>query len=200
MKKIAVFASGSGSNFQAIIDVVQSGELEADISLLVCDKPGAFAINRAKAAKIPSFVFNAKDYRSKEDYEQEILEKLRNFGVEFIVLAGYMRLIGSKLLAEYKGRIINIHPSLLPAFPGKDAIGQALAAQVKWSGVTIHFVDEGMDTGPIIIQERVRLDENETRESLQQKIQKSEHKLYPSVLQMLLTQGDVINDTKARAN
>jgi phosphoribosylglycinamide formyltransferase 1 len=200
MKKIAVFASGSGSNFQAIIDVVQSGELEADISLLVCDKPGAFAINRAKAAKIPSFVFNAKDYRSKEDYEQEILEKLRNFGVEFIVLAGYMRLIGSKLLAAYQGRIVNIHPSLLPAFPGKDAIGQALAAKAKWSGVTIHFVDEGMDTGPIIIQERVPIDEDETKESLQWKIQKSEHKLYPSVLQMLLTQGDVLNDTKTRAN
>ncbi|MEH7373740.1 phosphoribosylglycinamide formyltransferase [Neobacillus drentensis] len=200
MKKIAVFASGSGSNFQAIIDVVQAGHLDANISLLVCDKPGAFAIERARAAKIPSFIFTAKDYPSKEHYEEEILAQLKTSGVEFIVLAGYMRLIGSKLLAEYKGRIVNIHPSLLPAFPGKDAIGQALAAQAKWSGVTIHFVDEGMDTGPIIIQERVRLDENETRESLQQKIQKSEHKLYPSVLQMLLTQGDVINDTKARAN
>jgi phosphoribosylglycinamide formyltransferase-1 len=200
MKKIAVFASGSGSNFQAIIDVIQAGELDADISLLVCDKPGAFAIERANAAKIPSFVFSAKEYPSKDHYEEEILAQLKAYDVEFIVLAGYMRLIGSKLLAAYKGRIVNVHPSLLPAFPGKDAIGQALAAKVKWSGITIHFVDEGMDTGPIIIQERVRLDENETRESLQQKIQKSEHKLYPSVLQMLLTQGDVINDTKARVN
>ncbi|MBV7506256.1 phosphoribosylglycinamide formyltransferase [Bacillus sp. sid0103] len=200
MKKIAVFASGSGSNLQAIIDVVQVGELDADISLLVCDKPGAFAIERAKAAGIPSFVFTAKDYPSKEHFEEEIIAQLKAYGVEFIVLAGYMRLIGSKLLAEYKGRIVNIHPSLLPAFPGKDAIGQALAAQVKWSGITIHYVDEGMDTGPIIIQERVRLDENETRESLQHKIQKSEHKLYPSVLQMLLTQGDVVNDTKACVN
>lgn len=200
MKKIAVFASGSGSNFQAIIDVIQAGKLDADISLLVCDKPGAFAIERANAAKIPSFVFTAKEYPSKDHYEEEILAQLKAYDVEFIVLAGYMRLIGSKLLAAYKGRIVNVHPSLLPAFPGKDAIGQALAAKVKWSGITIHFVDEGMDTGPIIIQERVRLDENETRESLQQKIQKSEHKLYPSVLQMLLTQGDVINDTKARVN
>ncbi|MEH7306734.1 phosphoribosylglycinamide formyltransferase [Neobacillus drentensis] len=200
MKKIAVFASGSGSNLQAIIDVVQAGKLDADISLLVCDKPGAFAIERAKAARIPSFVFTAKDFSSKEQYEEEILAQLKAYGVEFIVLAGYMRLIGSKLLAEYKGRIVNIHPSLLPAFPGKDAIGQALAAKVKWSGITIHYVDEGMDTGPIIIQERVRLDENETREGLQHKIQKSEHKLYPSVLQMLLTQGDVVNDTKACVN
>ncbi|NHC40320.1 phosphoribosylglycinamide formyltransferase [Bacillus sp. MM2020_1] len=200
MRKIAVFASGSGSNFQALIDVVQSGQLDAEISLLVCDQPGAYAIERARAAKIPSFVFTAKDYPGKEHYEEEILAQLKKYGVEFIVLAGYMRLIGSKLLAEFKGRIVNIHPSLLPAFPGKDAVGQALAAKVKWSGVTIHFVDEGMDTGPIIIQERVRLDESETRESLQQKIQQREHKLYPSVLQMLLTQGDVVNDTKARTH
>ncbi|MDR4945255.1 phosphoribosylglycinamide formyltransferase [Neobacillus cucumis] len=200
MKKIAVFASGNGSNFQAIIDVVQSGELAADISLLVCDKPDAYAVERANTAKIPSFVFQAKEYGSKEAFEQAILAELKRFDVDFIVLAGYMRLIGSTLLSAYQGRIVNIHPSLLPAFPGKDAIGQALAANADWSGVTIHYVDEGMDTGPIIIQERVRLEENETRDSLQNKIQKIEHKLYPEILQMLFTQGDVINVTKARAN
>lgn len=200
MKKIAVFASGNGSNFQAIIDVVQSGELAADISLLVCDKPDAYAVERANTAKIPSFVFQAKEYGSKEAFEQAILAELKRFDVDFIVLAGYMRLIGPTLLSAYQGRIVNIHPSLLPAFPGKDAIGQALAAKADWSGVTIHYVDEGMDTGPIIIQERVRLDENETRDSLQNKIQKIEHKLYPEILQMLFTQGDVINVTKARAN
>ncbi|MEH7545531.1 phosphoribosylglycinamide formyltransferase [Neobacillus vireti] len=200
MKKIAVFASGNGSNFQAIIDVVKSGELETEISLLVCDKPGAYAVERANAAKIPSFIFQAKDYTSKEAYEQAILTELKRYDVDFIVLAGYMRLIGSTLLGAYQGRIVNIHPSLLPAFPGKDAIGQALAAKAMWSGVTIHYVDEGMDTGPIIIQERVRLEENETRDSLQKKIQQIEHKLYPEILQMLLTQGDVINVTKARAN
>ncbi|TWD95652.1 formyltetrahydrofolate-dependent phosphoribosylglycinamide formyltransferase [Neobacillus bataviensis] len=200
MKKIAVFASGNGSNFQAVVDVVKSGELETEISLLVCDKPGAYAVDRANAAKIPSFIFQAKDYTSKEAYEQAILTELKRYDVDFIVLAGYMRLIGSTLLGAYQGRIVNIHPSLLPAFPGKDAIGQALAAKAMWSGVTIHYVDEGMDTGPIIIQERVRLEENETRDSLQKKIQQIEHKLYPEILQMLLTQGDVINVTKARAN
>ena len=200
MKKIAVFASGNGSNFQAIIDVVQSGELKADISLLICDKPGAYAIERANNARIPSFVFQAKEYVSKDEYEQAIVAELKRYGVEFIVLAGYMRLLGSTLLSAYQGRIVNIHPSLLPAFPGKDAIGQALTAKAKWSGVTIHYVDEGMDTGPIIVQERVRLDEKETRDSLQKKIQQIEHKLYPEILQMLLTQGDVINVTKARAN
>jgi phosphoribosylglycinamide formyltransferase-1 len=198
MRKIAVFASGNGSNFQAIIDVVKSGELEADIAILVCDKAEAFAARRANVARIPTFAFSPKEYSSKDAYESAILEKLASYGVEFIVLAGYMRLIGPTLLGEYAGRIVNIHPSLLPAFPGKDAIGQALAAKADWSGVTIHYVDEGMDTGPIIVQERVRLSEKETRESLQKKIQSIEHKLYPSILQMLLTRGEVQHDEKAR--
>lgn len=199
MKNIAVFASGSGSNFQSIVDVIQAGELDATISLLVCDRPGAFCLERAEMAGIPSFVFKAKEYSSKEDYEKEILTELKSNGVEWVILAGYMRLIGPTLLREYEGRIVNIHPSLLPDFPGKDAIGQALVARAKWSGVTIHFVDEGMDTGPIIVQERVRLDKNETRKSLQEKIHKIEHKLYPSILQMLLSQGGVTYDKKTRA-
>jgi phosphoribosylglycinamide formyltransferase 1 len=194
MKKIAVFASGSGSNFQAIIDAVEIKGLEADIARLVCDKPGAYCLERANAARIPSFVFNPKDYSSKKEYEEEISELLKKDGVDFIVLAGYMRLIGPTLLSNYTGRIVNIHPSLLPAFPGKDAIGQALENKAKWSGVTVHFVDEGMDTGPIIVQERVQISEKETRESLQQKIQSIEHKLYPSILQMLLTRGEVTSD------
>jgi phosphoribosylglycinamide formyltransferase 1 len=200
MKNIAVFASGNGSNFQAIVDVIQAGDIDAKISLLVCDKSEAYAIERAKLAGIPSYVFNVKEYNSKEEYEKDIIIELKSLDVEFIVLAGYMRLIGPTLLNEYEGRIVNIHPSLLPDFPGKDAIGQAIDAQVRVSGVTIHFVDKGMDTGPIIVQERVRLDQNETRESLQMKIHAIEHKLYPSILQMLLTQGGVINGEKTRTN
>ncbi|MBS4216384.1 phosphoribosylglycinamide formyltransferase [Neobacillus rhizophilus] len=200
MKNIAIFASGSGSNFQAIVDAVQAKQLSANLSLLVCDQPGAYVIERAREAEISTFVFNAKDYPNKEAYESEIVMLLKNKQVELIVLAGYMRLVGSTLLSEYEGRIINIHPSLLPDFPGKDAIGQALAAHAKWSGVTIHFVDEGMDTGPVIVRERVRIEENETRESLQWKIQEIEHKLYPSILQMLLTKGDALQNEKARAN
>ncbi|WP_066390896.1 phosphoribosylglycinamide formyltransferase [Neobacillus mesonae] len=199
MKNIAIFASGSGSNFQAIVDAVQAGLLNANISLLVCDQPGAYVIERARAANIPSYIFRAKDYPSKEDFENEISLLLKNRNVEWIVLAGYMRLIGPTLLKQYEGRIINIHPSLLPDFPGKDAIGQAIAARAQWSGVTIHYVDEGMDTGPIIAQERTRLEEDETRESLQRKIQAIEHKLYPSILQMLLTIGDVKHDEKTGA-
>ncbi len=188
MKNIAVFASGSGSNFQAIIDAVKAGRLDAKVTLLVCDKKDAFAIRRAEEAGIPSFVFQAKQYSSKEEYEKEIILELKNKDVEFIVLAGYMRLIGSLLLKEYEGRIVNIHPSLLPDFSGKDAIGQAINAGVKVSGVTIHFVDEGMDTGPIIAQEPVTIGSGETKDSLQEKIHAVEHKLYPIVLQRLFTQ------------
>ncbi len=200
IKKIAVFASGSGSNFQAIIDAAQSDQLAAEIALLVCDKPGAKVIERAEQVGIPSFAFQAKAYASKEAFEQEIVLKLKSLEVDFIVLAGYMRLIGPTLLSEYEGRIVNIHPSLLPAFPGKDAIGQALAAGVKETGVTVHFVDEGMDTGPIIAQKQVEIDDNETLASLQTKIHAIEHQLYPFVLQKLLTQGEMTYGKKESVN
>ncbi|KZR58247.1 phosphoribosylglycinamide formyltransferase [Pseudobacillus badius] len=184
---IALFASGSGSNFQAIAEAVQQGEIPAHIALLVCDQPDAYVIKRAEQLNIPVFSFRAKDYSSKAEFEQEIVGRLREAGVEFVFLAGYMRLIGETLLDAYRGKIVNIHPSLLPAFPGKDAIGQAFNARVKIAGVTVHFVDEGMDTGPIIDQESVRMAEDETRESLQKKIQEVEHQLYPRVIKKLLT-------------
>ena len=190
MKNIAIFASGSGSNFQAIVEAVRAEELAAKICLLVCDNPKAYVLERARKARIPTFVFQPREYASKEEFEKQIVTQLKERNVEFIALAGYMRLVGPTLLREYEGRIVNIHPSLLPEFPGKDAIGQALAANAKWSGVTIHFVDQGMDTGPIIVQERIRIAEDETRESLQRKIQDTEHKLYPAILQMLLTRGE----------
>lgn len=185
MKKIAVFASGNGSNFQAIINAATEGKLPAKIELLVCDKPGAYAIERAEKAGIDTFVFSAKNYESKAAYEAEILKEISKRNIEFIVLAGYMRLIGSTLLQAFEGRIVNIHPSLLPSFPGKDAIGQAFDANVKVSGVTIHYVDSGMDTGPIIAQRAIDISDDETIESLQGKIHQVEHQLYPAVLSSL---------------
>lgn len=182
MKKIAVFASGSGTNFQAILEAIEERKVPAQVSLLVCDKPGAKAEQRAKRYGIDIFSFSAKDYPSKVAFEAEILAQLQQRGIEFIALAGYMRLIGETLLSAYEGRIVNIHPSLLPSFPGKDAIGQAFAAKVKVTGVTIHYVDEGMDTGPIIAQEAVKVEENDTLESLTKKIQAVEHELYPATL------------------
>ena len=158
------------------------------------------SLNEQRERECLRFVFNARDYHSKADFEQEMVTLLHENEVEFIVLAGYMRLIGTTLLKEYKGRIVNIHPSLLPAFPGKDALGQALAAGVSTTGVTVHFVDEGMDTGPIIAQEEVTLQIEETTESLQEKIHEVEHRLYPSVLQKLLAQGGITYGEKTSIN
>ncbi|PGZ97247.1 phosphoribosylglycinamide formyltransferase [Bacillus pseudomycoides] len=186
MSRVAIFASGSGSNFQALVDAVEDGRLDVQLSLLVCDQPSARVVQRANDHHVPCFAFSAKDYESKEAFEQEILKKLQESEIDWIILAGYMRLIGPTLLAAYGGRIVNIHPSLLPSFPGKDAVGQAIEAGVKVTGVTIHYVDAGMDTGPIIAQEAVTVSENDTRESLQKKIQLVEHRLYVDTVKSLL--------------
>lgn len=185
MKRLAVFASGNGSNFQAIADAINDGKLEAEICLVVCDQEDAYVLERARLENIPTFAFSAKKYVDKAAYETEILAELHIQEVEFIILAGYMRLIGPTILGEYSHRIVNIHPSLLPAFPGKDAIGQAFNNNVKETGVTIHFVDEGMDTGPIIAQKMVPILEGDTIDILQKRIQSMEHALYPMVLQKL---------------
>lgn len=183
---LAVFASGNGSNFEAIVQQMKEGNVDGEVKLLVSDQEDAYAIKRAEKHGIPTFVFNAKQYKSKEQYEQRILEKLRQYDVELIVLAGYMRLVGKTLLEAYENRIINIHPSLLPSFPGLDAIGQALKAGVKVTGVTVHFVDSGMDTGPIIAQEPVKINENDTKEDVTKKIQSIEHELYPKTIQKVI--------------
>lgn len=184
--KLAVFASGSGSNFQAIVDAVESNRLDAEISLLVCDRPGVRVIERAEKKGIPAFVFSPKDYESKVHFEQMVVSELEGREVCFIALAGYMRLIGTTLLNRYSGKIVNIHPSLLPSFPGKDAARQALSAGVKITGVTIHYVDEGMDTGTIIAQEPVAVMSDDDLDTLQNRIQQVEHDLYPRTLSQLL--------------
>ncbi|MCM3674623.1 phosphoribosylglycinamide formyltransferase [Peribacillus simplex] len=185
MKRLAVFASGNGSNFQSIAEAIKSGKLAAEICLVICDREDAYVLERAKLENIDSFSFSAKNYSNKTEYESEILEKLRQYEIEFIILAGYMRLIGPTLLQKYSQRIVNIHPSLLPSFPGKDAIGQAFDAGVKETGVTVHYVDDGMDTGPVIAQKAVPILEGDTKDILQKRIQEMEHDLYPSVLQEL---------------
>lgn len=183
--RAAIFASGTGSNFQAIID---EPKLACDIALLICDQPGALVIEKATSENIPTFVFDPNNYASKEAYEQEIIEQLRAYNVEWLFLAGYMRIIGKTLLSTYEGKTINIHPSLLPAFPGIDAIGQAIRAKVKVTGVTVHYVDEGIDTGPIIAQEAINVLEEDTLTSLQKRIQAVEHQLYPQVINQIIQQ------------
>ncbi|MCZ8537174.1 phosphoribosylglycinamide formyltransferase [Paenisporosarcina quisquiliarum] len=182
--KVAIFASGSGSNFQVITDAASAGELHADIVAVVTDKPQAFVVERAKTAGVAVVALRPSDFASKVDYEEAILQELKQLEVEWLVLAGYMRLIGDTLLTAYANRIVNIHPSLLPSFPGKDAIGQALAHGVKVTGVTVHYVDAGMDTGPILSQQAVEVVEG-NREQTEHRIHAVEHELYTKTLQQL---------------
>jgi phosphoribosylglycinamide formyltransferase-1 len=186
MKKIAIFASGNGSNFQAIIDEIEKGNLDAEIAVLVTDKPDCFAVERALNHNIPVFSFIPKNYSSKEDYEKKIAFFLIEKNVSLIVLAGYMRLIGETLLKAFHNRIINIHPALLPAFPGKNGIRQAYDYGVKIFGVTVHYVDAGVDTGKIIAQECFKAEETETLTEIEEQIHCIEHQLYPRVIKEIL--------------
>lgn len=190
MNRLAVFASGTGSNYEAIMKAIQQGSLKAQVSLLICDQPNAAVIQKAKNYGTEVVVFDRKNYATKQTFEAAIVQTLQSNQIDWVILAGYMRLIGETILQPYLGRIINIHPSLLPSFPGLDAIGQALEAGVKITGVTIHYVDEGMDTGKIIAQEAVKLEENMTKEELQQAIQRTEHELYPRTIQQLIKKGE----------
>ena len=187
-KHLAVFASGTGSNFDAIQQAIEQGTLDADITLVVSDVPTSAVIDKAKQKGLKTFVFNPQSYPNKRSFEIEIVEALQAADVDFIILAGYMRLVGPTLLHAYEGRIINIHPSLLPSFKGLDAIGQAFDAGVKITGVTIHYVDEGMDTGRIIAQAAVKVADTDGRDDLQRAIQAVEHQLYPATIQSLLQQ------------
>lgn len=186
MTKIAVFASGSGSNFQAIQEAIERGELQASIELVVTDKPGAFVVTRANNFGLDVLELAPKTFESKAAYEEVLVEELRKRDIEWVVLAGYMRLVGDVLLTAYQNRIINIHPSLLPSFPGKDAIGQAMEHGVKVTGVTVHYVDAGMDTGPIIAQAAVEVVDG-NREQTEERIHAVEHSLYTATLRQLFS-------------
>ena len=153
MKNIAVFASGNGTNFEAIVNAVEKGLIkDACVKILICDKSKAYAIERAKNHNIETFVFNAKNYNSKEEFETEIVKILDDLKIDLVCLAGYMRYIGKVLLDNYEGRIINIHPALLPSFKGAHGIQDAFDYGVKVFGVTVHYVDSGVDSGKIIMQ------------------------------------------------
>lgn len=186
MKNIAIFASGTGSNFDAIYQAVNNKYINANIALFVTDRPKCKALEKAKNYNINTFTFKPKNYESKKHYEQAILQELRSQNIDLIVLAGYMRLIGPTILNNYPKKIINIHPSLLPSFKGIDAVGQAMAAKVEVTGVTVHYVDQGMDTGEIIAQEPLTINNLETRGQIETEIHKIEHKLYPKVIKQLL--------------
>ena len=185
--KLGILGSGKGTNFEAILGAISNGGLNAAIRLVVSDAPDAPILEKARAAGIPFLALPASRYRTRLEPEMEshLANVLSDAGVELLVLAGYMRMVKAPLLDRFKGRIINIHPSLLPAFPGLDAWRQALNAGVEWTGCTVHWVDEGMDTGAILAQSRVPVEPMDTAESLHERIQAAERVLYPEVLQKI---------------
>ena len=178
---VAVFVSGSGTNFQAIVDAdIQA----ANMAVLVCNKPDAYAIKRAENHGIPVELVNHKDYETRQEFETEIINRLNKYNIELVVLAGFMRVLTPYFVGKFKNRIINLHPALLPSFPGMHAAKQALDYGAKFTGCTVHFVDEGVDTGPTIIQAVVPITDEDTEESLLEKIHAEEHRIYPEAVKL----------------
>ena len=183
---IAVLCSGSGTNLQAIIDKVSSGYIPAKIALVVSDKADAFALERAKKAGIETITLDKKGYKAREDFDREIVKHLKKKDVGLVVLAGFMRLLSPYFIKEYKNKIINVHPALLPAFKGAHGIKDAIDHGVKVTGVTVHFVDEHLDNGPIILQKTVDVKEDDSEETLLERVHKEEHKAYPEAIKLFV--------------
>ncbi len=181
---IAVLASGSGTNLEAIAAAIEDGEVPARIALVLSDNPYAFALDRARRRGIPTAVVELKDYPDRPAYDRAVLEQLQGAGVDLVVLAGYMKLVGPEIVEAFRGRIMNIHPALLPSFPGEHGVRDALEHGVKVSGVTVHFVDEGLDTGPIIVQRAVPVEEGDSEETLHNRIHEVEYEAYPLVIRL----------------
>ena len=184
MLKLGVLASGRGSNFQAIIDAIEAGKIDASIKLLIVDKADAFAVERAKKHSIESLYLNPKDFPSRDDYFSKIAEELKARGVELVILAGFMRVVKKPLIVAFTNKIMNIHPALLPSFPGLHGQKQATDYGSRISGCTVHFVDEGMDTGPVIIQAAVPVSPEDTEDTLSARILKLEHKIFPEAIRL----------------
>ena len=183
MVNIAIFASGNGSNFENIIQEINNGHVNnAVCKVLIIDKEHAYAKERAEKLHIPCVYVNPKAYAGKETYEQKILSILKEHQVELIVLAGYMRFIGKVLLESFPRRIINLHPAYLPNFPGAHSIQDAYEAKVDFTGVTVHFVDEGVDTGEIIHQEKITIDSTWSLETLEEHVHALEYDMFPKVI------------------
>ncbi|EOT47560.1 phosphoribosylglycinamide formyltransferase [Enterococcus sp. AZ150] len=184
--RIAVFASGNGMNFEMLVKASQEPTFPAEIVCVVCDRATAKVIDRARKLEIACYVVEPKHFATKSDYEKQVLYYMQEQQIDWIVLAGYMRLIGPDLLRPYTNKIINLHPSLLPEFIGKDSIQRAFEARVAYSGITIHYIDAGMDTGPVIFQKQVPLYEQDTLEQFETRIHQVEHQYYPKIIHSLL--------------
>ncbi|CAI3502488.1 phosphoribosylglycinamide formyltransferase [Enterococcus cecorum] len=188
--RVAILASGNGSNFEALAHQFQAGLLPGELIFVFSDHHNAYVLERARRLNVRAFSFEVKEFENKAAYEKALLQLLQEQEIDLIVLAGYMRIIGQTLLSHYSNRILNIHPSLLPSFPGLYGIKDAYEYGVKVTGVTVHLVDDGVDTGPIIAQEPVMILPEDSLESLEEKIHQTEHRLYPKVLRDVLLQSD----------
>lgn len=182
--KLGVLISGNGSNLQSIIDNIEKGSLKATLKVVISNNPDAYGLTRAKKHGIPFIVLKHTDFKSKEDFDSEIVRILKSNNVDLVILAGFMRILTPVLLKAFPLKIMNIHPALLPSFPGIHGQKQAVDYGVKISGCTVHFVDEGVDTGPIIIQRAVPVLDDDTEETLAARILKEEHQIYPQAIQL----------------
>ena len=183
--RLAVLVSGRGSNLQAIIDSIEREELNAHLSIVISNTRDARALKRAEKHGIKRIFIDPTAYLNSKEYDKVLIEKLKEFSIDLICLAGYMRILGEEVIQTFKEKIINIHPSLLPAFPGLNAQKQAIVHGVKFSGCTVHFVDSGVDSGPIILQTAVPVYDNDDEKSLSKRILEQEHYLYPKAINMI---------------
>ena len=196
MIKLAVLCSGRGTDLQSIIDAIERGELDAKISVVLTDKPNVKALERAEVAGIKNICVDRKNFSSRADFEAELLKHLD--GVDLVILAGFMRILSADFVRQFPNRIMNIHPSLLPSFPGAHAHRDVLAYGAKISGCTVHFVDEGTDSGPIILQAAVEVRENDTEETLAARVLEQEHKIYPRAIKLFIDGQLEIDGRKVR--
>jgi len=183
--KLAVLVSGRGSNLQAIMDSIDREELDAHLSIVISNTKDAMALKRAEKHEIKTIFIDPSNYSSSKEYDKALVLKLKEFSIDLICLAGYMRILGEEIIQTFEKKIINIHPSLLPSFPGLNAQKQAINHGVKFSGCTVHFVDSGVDSGPIILQTVVPVYDNDDEKSLSKRILEQEHYLYPKAIKMI---------------
>ena len=197
-KRAAIFASGSGTNLENIAKKVKAGELSCDIVTVVCDNPGALALKRAEKFGLESFLIERKNFKSKTEFENKITEHLKQKKVDVVLLAGYMRILSPEFVRSWPGKVLNVHPSLLPQYPGAHAIKDAYEAKEKETGVTIHFVTEEVDAGPIILQRRVPIEANDTLETLEARVHAAEYELYPEAIGLYCDGKLTIENTKVK--
>lgn len=186
--KVAILISGRGSNMMALVEACKNSDFPAEIVLVLSNKIDALGLEFAKKEGIKTAFINHKDFSSREEFDRKINEKIVDLGAEIICLAGFMRLLSGWLVNKWQGKMINIHPSLLPDFKGSDAVGDAIKAGAKISGCTVHFVEEEMDCGKIILQKEVKILENDDKNSLAKRILEQEHKIYPLALKKVINQ------------